>query len=50
VVIRQGVNISQIYTVDKRDLVEYIGSLSRNRVREILDGIWLLTEPRDIED
>lgn len=44
------VNISQIYTVDKRDLVEYIGALSRERVQEILDGVWLLTEPRDIED
>ncbi|GFP40388.1 type II toxin-antitoxin system PemK/MazF family toxin, partial [Candidatus Hakubella thermalkaliphila] len=33
------VNVSQIYTVDKRDLVEKIGRLSSKRVREILDGI-----------
>jgi mRNA interferase MazF len=42
------VNISQIFTVDKRDLVERIGTLSTRRVRQILDGIQLLIEPRDI--
>lgn len=42
------VNVSQIYTVDKRDLVEKIGTLSKDRVREILDGIRLVLEPRDI--
>lgn len=41
-------NISQIFTVDKRDLGEKIGTLSRRRVRQILDGLRLLTEPRDI--
>lgn len=40
------VNVSQIYTVDKQDMIERIGTLSRDRVREILDGIWLLVEPR----
>ena len=44
------INISQIFTVDKRDLVEKIGSLSRQRVRQILNGIQLLTEPRDIDE
>ncbi len=43
------VNISQIFTIDKRDLVEKTGTLSRRRIRQILDGIRLLTEPRDIE-
>jgi len=42
------VNVSQIFTVDKRDLVEKIGTLSRQRARQILDGIRLLTEPRDV--
>jgi mRNA interferase MazF len=42
------VNASQIFTVDKGDLIEKIGTLSRQRVRQILDGIRLLTEPRDI--
>jgi mRNA interferase MazF len=41
------VNISQIYTVDKSDLAEWIGALSDKRVRQILDGVRLLTEPRD---
>jgi mRNA interferase MazF len=42
---RSVVNVSQIFTVDKIDLVEKIGALSRARVRQILDGIRLLTEP-----
>lgn len=43
------VNVSQVYTVDKRDLVEKIGTLSRSRVRDILNGVLLLLEPRDID-
>lgn len=30
-------------------LMEHVGSLSRTRLRQILDGIKLLIEPRDIE-
>ncbi len=40
-------NVSQIYTVDKRRLRDRVGTLSRERVREILRGINLLLEPRD---
>jgi mRNA interferase MazF len=43
------VNVSQIYTVDKRDLAEKIGTLGRSRMREILNGIQLLLEPRQVE-
>jgi mRNA interferase MazF len=43
------VNVSQIFTVDKSQLGEKIGTLSRRRVREILDGIRLLLEPRELE-
>ncbi len=43
------VNVSQIFTVDKMDLGEYIGSLSRKRIYEILDGIRLVIEPRDLD-
>ena len=43
---RSVVNVSQIYTVDKMELFDKIGTLSPKRVREILDGIQLLTEPR----
>lgn len=42
------VNVSQIFTVDKKDLEEKIGALSQQRVRQILDGIRLVIEPRDI--
>lgn len=41
-------NISQIITVDKSDLIEKIGSLSQSRVKEIIEGIKLLVEPREI--
>jgi mRNA interferase MazF len=41
--------ISQIFTVDKSQLGELIGALSENRVRQIIDGIHLLTEPRNLE-
>jgi mRNA interferase MazF len=44
------VNVSQIFTVDKSELVEKIGTLSPQSVRQILDGIRLLTEPRDVDD
>jgi mRNA interferase MazF len=42
------INISQLYTVDKRDLAEKIGTLSDQRVQEVLEGIHLLLEPRDV--
>jgi mRNA interferase MazF len=41
------VNVSQIFTVDKHDLIEKIGTLGSERVRYILDGVRLLTEPRE---
>lgn len=42
------VNITQIYTVNKSDLTEKIGKVSKDRLREILSGIQLLTEPREL--
>ena len=42
------VNITQIYTVDKNDLCEKIGKVSNERVKEILLGIQLITEPREL--
>ena len=44
------VNISQMFTVNKIDLKDKIGTLSPERMYEILMGIRLLTEPRDIVD
>jgi mRNA interferase MazF len=43
------VNISQIFTVNKSDLSEKIGTLSKQRIAQILEGIRLLTEPREID-
>jgi mRNA interferase MazF len=42
-------NVSQLLTVDKSQLGEYIGTLSPQRVRQVLDGIRLLLEPREVE-
>lgn len=43
------VNITQLVTVDKRDLGEYIGTISRKKVESIAQGINLLLEPTDLE-
>lgn len=44
------VNISQVFTVDKRQLGEKIGTLSARRVRQILDGLQLLLEPYEFDE
>lgn len=41
------VSVSQVFTVDKSQLGEYIGVLSPRRVQEILAGIYFVLEPRD---
>ena len=46
---RSVVNISQVVTVDKSDLVEKIGTLPRQRMLEVIGGIHLLIDPREIE-
>ncbi len=45
---RSVVNVSQVYTLDKEDLIEKIGTLTPDRIQEILDGLYLLLEPRDL--
>jgi mRNA interferase MazF len=45
---RSVVNVTQVYTVDKDDLTEKLGTLSSERVQQILDGIYLVLEPRNI--
>lgn len=42
------VNISQIVTVNKVDLVEKVGTLKRGKLDKIIEGIKLLIEPRAI--
>ncbi len=44
---RSVVNVTQIFTVDRAQLGQKIGTLSPRRVREIVDGIKLVLEPRD---
>jgi mRNA interferase MazF len=44
------VNVTQIYTADKSDLVERIGKLSARRVRQILDGLDVVLEPLEAID
>lgn len=41
------VMVSQIFTIDKRQLGEYIGALSKGRVRQILESLKLLTDPHE---
>ena len=47
---RSVVNVSQLYTVDKNDLIEKIGSLSPDRLQEVVHGIQLLVEPMEDPD
>lgn len=44
---RSVVVVSQLYTVDKDELTEKIGTLSPVRTQQVLDGIYLLLEPLD---
>ena len=36
---RSVINVSQVLTVDKSDLRERIGTVSKSRLREVLDGL-----------
>ena len=42
------VNVSQIFTVSKDQLQQKIGTLSKERIEQILSGIKLVIEPKDI--
>ena len=43
------VNVSQLLTVDKRQLGEYIGTLSPKRLYQILEGVTSFLEPRNLD-
>jgi mRNA interferase MazF len=43
------VNVSQVFTVDRDDLVEKLGSLAPERIREVLDGLIVLLEPHEVD-
>ncbi len=38
------VNVSQVFTLDKRDLLEKVGSPSGERIKEVVSGINILLE------
>jgi mRNA interferase MazF len=42
------VNISQIYTVNKTDLIERIGVLSPQKIDRVIEGVKLLVEKRSL--
>jgi len=37
-------------TIDKSELIDKIGILSKKRINEILEGIRLIIEPRDVDE
>ena len=41
--------VSPFFMVEKTQLGKNIGTLASKRIREILDGIKLVLEPRDVE-
>ena len=41
--------VSQIFTVDKSQLGEFIGTLLERRVKQIIEGIYLMTEIRNLD-
>lgn len=43
------VNVTQVFTVDKSDLEEKIGTLSDYRIKEVLDGMALVLQPREVD-
>lgn len=43
------VNVSQIFTVDKHELHEYIGTISSGQIQQIINGINLLLQPADVD-
>jgi len=44
-----AVLVSQIFTVDKSQLGEFIGTLTESRVKQIIEGIHLMTEIRNLD-
>lgn len=42
------VNVSQLVTIDKTDIIERIGTLTPARVKQIVAGLKLLIEPQDV--
>jgi mRNA interferase MazF len=43
------VNVTQLFTIDKTHLGEFIGALTTQRVNDVLAGIHFLLAPREID-
>jgi len=46
--LKSVVNITQLITVNKSELKEKIGQLSKSRVKEIIEGLEVFLQPKDI--
>lgn len=44
---RSVVVVSQLFTVDKEDLLDKIGSLSTDHLRQVFEGLYHLLKPED---
>ncbi len=44
------VNVSQIMTLDKTNLTERIGRLTPARLRQVLEGVYLILEPMEVDE
>ena len=42
--------VSQLYTIDKSDLTDYIGTLALSRVKQIITGLKTLLDPQTFSD
>ena len=42
------VNVSQLVTMDKRDLRQRVGKLDPERIQEVMEGVDLLLKPRSV--
>ncbi len=43
------VNVSQVFPVDRSRLTDHIGAVSPKRIRQVVEGIKLVIEPRESE-
>lgn len=41
------VNVTQLLTIDRSQLVEYVGALSAGRLRQVINRIYFVLEPRE---
>jgi mRNA interferase MazF len=44
---RSVVNVSQLFTVDKGDLLDKVGTLSPEHVQQVFEGIYYLLKPEE---